>query len=482
MIIDGKDLKRARDHMDLKQEQVAERLHVGLSTYQRWEQNKQRPHPEQREALLAFFKQAFRELDIQVFSPTAVTLPQPSHAPSVPKNSVVTFAESDLGTRLLFLVTPTYTGYDDMHRRMEGILKDIGAMNEATKNDQITRRDALTRVVALPIGALQLKAPGQIVPSGLYGVALSTCAAGIAGSWELLKSSEAGDLATAFDGVSLYLPVLADIVQYSAHYRKKASELAARCAIVKTILCWHCSDDVAARHCAQQALDYSKEAGDISLQLSASSKLAWAYLYEDVKKHPLALRTALEAKSVLDKAEKRGIPIPPAIHDGIHSTLALMQVMNKQNCDSALGKAGELDPGWECPAFMQFTRTDLELEAGMIYLHKGDQGKAMGCFQKIVDPKELILKDAQPHSVSWHGGTIIHMAESVLMGKNRDMDEVIRYWTAAMRGARALRSEHFFDEALALYHTMEYIWHGERRIEELFPLTIHWNVEEKGRN
>ena len=79
-----------------------------------------------------------------------------------------------------------------------------------------------------------------------YEVAITTCAAGIAGCWELRKSSEAVDRATAFDGVSLYLPVLTDIVQYSSHYRQKASELAARCAILKTILCWHCSNHAAA--------------------------------------------------------------------------------------------------------------------------------------------------------------------------------------------------------------------------------------------
>ena len=321
MALDGKDFKRAREHMNLKQEQVADRLKVGLSTYQRWEQNKQRPRPDQRQALLEFFKDAFRELGIQVYSPTATTAPPPFSTPSGSTNRIVTFADNDLGTRLLFLVTPTYTGYDDVQCRMESILKELDAMNEVHKNDQISRRDAFLRVVALPVGALGLKIPGQTVERDLYGVALSTCAAGIAGCWELRKSSDASDLATAFDGFSLYLPVLGDIVQYSDHYRKKASDLSARCAILKTILSWHCSDHTVARYCAQQALDYSKEAGDINLQLSAYSKLAWAYLYEGVKKHPLALCTALEAKSVLESAEKKHIPMLPAIHDGIYSTL-----------------------------------------------------------------------------------------------------------------------------------------------------------------
>jgi hypothetical protein len=34
-----------------------------------------------------------------------------------------------------------------------------------------------------------------------------------------------------------------------------------------------------------------------------------------------------------------------------------------------------------------------------------------------------------------------------------------------------LQSEHYFDEALTIYHIMKYIWPGKRRIEELFPLT-----------
>ena len=71
------------------------------------------------------------------------------------------------------------------------------------------------------------------------------------------------------------------------------------------------------------------------------------------------------------------------------------------------------------------------------------------------------------------------MTESVLGGKDRDMEEAIHYWKAAIQGARAMQSEHFFDEAVTIYNVMKYVWHGERRIEELYPLTIHWSVMDK---
>jgi transcriptional regulator with XRE-family HTH domain len=483
MSLDGKDFKLARAHMGLTQQEVADRLRIGLSTYQKWEGCKRKPRPQLRRKVLAFFKDAFYDLGILKDEKSGVTAHEPSSTPpattsSTTKNRVITFANQNFTSHLFFLVTPPYRGYEDIHHRMKTILKELNAMNSTY---QISRREAFTCLVALPIGALRLKTPGQTVKPALYEIALPTCAAGIAGCWELLsKSREPTDLATALDGVSIYLPVLEDIVKYSSQYREKASDLAARCAILKTILSWHCSGNAAATHYAQEALDYSKQSGDISLQLSASSKLAWAYLNEQTEqKRPLALHIALEAKNLLEAARKKHIPIPGVIQSGTYRTLAMMQSMNKQKCDIALGKAGEFDPSEENYAFMLFTPTDVPLETGLIYQNKGDQGNAMVHFQTIVDPQKLTLVSPLVGGERDRVSALNSMTLSVLNGKERDMDEVIRIWTAAIQGATALQSELFFDDAVTTYHVMKYVWPGERRIEDLYPLTVHWSAAEK---
>jgi hypothetical protein len=126
-----------------------------------------------------------------------------------------------------------------------------------------------------------------------------------------------------------------------------------------------------------------------------------------------------------------------------------------------------------------FTPTDLALETGLIYQHKGDQRNAIAHFKTIIDPKKLTLVSPLAGGERDRVSALNSMTLSVLNGKERDMDEVIRLWTAGIQGAVALQSEIFFDEAVTTYKIMKYVWPGERRIEDLCPLTQHWSVERR---
>ena len=129
------------------------------------------------------------------------------------------------------------------------------------------------------------------------------------------------------------------IINDSSTYRQEALDLATRYALLKTLLGWILMSLTDVIPYAQNAVVLSKETGDLSLQLSAYSKLAWAYFYD--KKYPLALTTAHQAASLLQHYQQHthAEPLHPNMRGGTYSTLALMQASNRQSPDLALGNA-----------------------------------------------------------------------------------------------------------------------------------------------
>lgn len=340
-------------------------------------------------------------------------------------------------------------------------------MNTTTKNYQITRREALCSLAALPMITFGLTVSGRMVEPAHYGNVLVQCTASLEACWELTQSEEADDIALAFKSVSKYLPILKSIVNNSPQHRKEAADLAARYAILKTILGWHFKGFTETIHYAKEAMEYSKETEDISLQLSAYSKLAWAYFYD--KKYRSALETAQEAQFLLEQTDA---PLPPCILGGTYSTLALMQTKNGKAVDGALGKITEIDPGDQIHAFMEFTRADLPREVGLIHYYRGNQTKAMELLEQIIDP--ITLTARLPIGRRGRIEVFNTMALAILKSKNRDMEKAVHLWMLAMEEAKTLQSTWGFTEALTTYELMEVVWPGEQRIADLRDYIIHW--------
>jgi hypothetical protein len=291
--------------------------------------------------------------------------------------------------------------------------------------------------------------------------------------WELSKSSEASDLALAFKCVSEYLPVLEMIAQNASQYRQEALNLAASYALLKVILGWHCSGPVATLEYAKHAVALSKETGDITLRLSAYSKLTWAYYYSN-RNYALAFKTAQEAEQLLLQYQQMpdAAPLHPCIEGGTYSTLAVMQARNGKSPDVALGKASETNPGDEICAFMDFTRATMLLEAGWAHCYWGDHQKVIENLGQRIDPETLLAKIPQ-HGVG-RVETIQIMTLSSLRAKDRNLERTIHLWTAGIEGAKALKSEEYFHEAVANLDRMEVVWPDESRIAELHDLVGHW--------
>ncbi|MBV9228090.1 MAG: helix-turn-helix transcriptional regulator [Chloroflexi bacterium] len=507
MDLDGKTLREAREYLELSQLEVAELLNVGLTTYQRWEQGRRKPRPYHRRKIRQVFEEAFhalgvlqeheassdpsqRDLEKDVAQLQGKSLPCPeepevqdydaSIAPIVLDAPLVlvvpdeaeAFIASHMTTHLWNLAHLPHPTCDDKRYHIREAIKEFDTMNATNKNYHITRREALCALATLPMITLGLTTSKGTIQPAQYGKALAHCTASLEACWELSKSKEAGDLTLAFECISKYLPVLETIARNSSQYRKEALDLAARCALVKTFLGWQCAGPKETIQYARDAVARSKDTGNISLQLSAYSKLAWAYFHD--KQYMPALATAQEAEAHLDQYLRlpNTQPLHPCIQGGTYSTLALMQATNRQSPDVALGKATEADPGNESYAFMDFKQSNLLLETGWTYCYQGNQAKAMETLEKRVDPKTLSPKI--PQSELGRIATINTMALSSLRAKDRDMEKTIYLWVAGIEGAKTLKSEQRFIDSVMTHEFMEIAWPGEQRIMNLRDLIVHW--------
>ncbi len=487
-------LRLARKHLHLSQLEAAAQLHISMTTYQRWEWGKAVPQPYHRRVIEAFFGDTWRTLGISLpmlspgeaeaagaddqdrdrclangsASPESLSQDGRESESDEPQDLIKSHMTSYLW-HLAHLPHPTL---DEKRCQIRQAIEEFDRMNSSNKNHHISRREALCTLATLPMITLSLSLPGKTLEPKRYGDFLAHCAASLEACWELGKSSEASDVAFAFKSVSKYLPTLETIAHLSSQYRQDALDLAVRYALVKTILGRHYVGPTEAIQYARHAVALSKQTDDISLQLSAYSKLAGTYFFD--KKYTLALTAAEEAEGLLQQYHRlsNAQPLHPCILGGTYSTLALMQAKNGQPSDNALGKASEIDPGNESYIFMDFKRSSLLLDTGWIYCYQGNPVKAMEILEQRVDPETFSPKI--PQSELGRLETLNVMALSSLRTKDRDREKTIHFWTAGIEGAKALKSELIFNDSLTTYEYMEMIWQGELRIQELRDLIVHW--------
>lgn len=290
----------ARECRHLSQFEAAEQVNVGIGTYQRWESGKSKPQPQH-------MRQPYEVFGSMLDHPDAIGLHEtiPNPPPSVEKMPIVVskeeidelqaFTAANMTTRLWSLAFKEHPTRDHKRDVIRQAIKDFDTMNTGNKNYQITRREALYSLAALPLITFDLATPGKAVQPTQYGSVLAQCTASFEACWQLYQDGAS----LAFKSVSKYLSVLQTIMRDSSHYRKEATDLAARYALLKTLLGWICVNPTETLQYAKNALALCKETGDISLQLSAYSKLAWGYFYD--KQYAPALRTARRPRNTFSQ-------------------------------------------------------------------------------------------------------------------------------------------------------------------------------------
>jgi hypothetical protein len=108
----------------------------------------------------------------------------------------------------------------------------------------------------------------------------------------------------------------------------------------------------------------------------------------------------------------------------------------------------------------------------MTYLNLGHYDTALNSFEQVIDPKTLKTKMSVAERVRVE--ILNNQALASLKTKAKDQEQSVHIWKAAMQGAKALKSEQRYSEALRAYDIMEALWSDDKRIRELRELTQHW--------
>ncbi len=454
-------LKEARENIGKTQAEIADLLGVPTSTYYGWEHGDHIPLLRFRLKLAGILQINMVELKAILFgndSPSSGTMtiedPKRVKAYIIKQFRLRLHSIVDAGT------------YEDQCEEFALIVEEFEAMN--TPEDlsyQTTRRQAITDLAMLPfVAPLGLASRTDLLPSSHYELFLKECGASLTACEELSRSSEAEDLFLAFECLSRFLVELRAIADSSFHYRQQALELATHCAIWKAMLGADCVGDAGSLVFAKEAVELALESGDVRLQLSAYSKLAWAYLWNNKRK--LALKTATDASDLLRTYKD---PLPVCIRGGTHSTLSVMQARNGKPYDRVLKQASERDPGQRVLYGMEFTTGHMFVERGKVYLYAGRTDEAMKAYAEIVNLDTLVVR--KPFQTilpePWRIQTILDMSRAALSGPAKDMRDAIRYWKEALEGAKRLKSEGFCDGALETHDQMKLAFPGEQAVKNL---------------
>ena len=473
----------ARECKHLSQLEAAERVNVGLVTYQRWEVGRSKPQPHHMRQLYEVFGALLDHPEHEMPSQETVAASSPTtpvmrdswkerlFVESVEEiDEPQAFIAADMTTHLWSLAFKHYPTCNDRRDAIRQTIKEFDTMNTNNKNYQITRREALCSLATLPMITLGLTTPGRTLQPAQYGTALAHCTASLEACRELSKSSEASDLALASKSILKYLPTLETIANNSSQYRKEAAELAAQGLFLKATLSVHLATPKEAINYAKQSILYGQESGNATLQIAALRRLAWIYYCDRQPK--LALEAALEAQHVAETSKQAALS--PPLQSCVYGTSAKYQALNGRKDDAfvSLKHAHQIlsSSNEESSYYDEFR---LIQDDGTTHYFSGKHTEAMDSFRQIIDENTLTSKIAASSERS-RIEVINYQTMTSLKLPKKDKELSVKLWTTGIQGAKAIQSEQRFNEAVLAYEIMEALWSTDKDIIDLRGLIVHW--------
>lgn len=458
-------LKQARIEKHWSQAVAAEHIGIDAATLCRWENGKSTPSLYNIQQLCDAYGVTAYELGLERGGSSEDMEIPPSPHDDFKEIPIL----QDLTMRLMTLAFVGHRSFQDLQDAMAAIIEDFDAMNN-NEALTLTRRDALSRLAALPLITLGLTGMPSVAAQRNIGDTLNQCAVGIAASRELAKSLDSDDLSLAYKAVSAYLPTLTKIMKDSSQHRKMAANLATQCARLQTALGrigWQSENLYQANLHANDAVNYATEADDSALLISSLISQAWVCYYD---------RRGSQGVTAIGNA------LPLLKHSDVPSSLAV-RVLSTQTVLQA--KTGSIQDstdslrqthrmmnrlnGSDYYAFTETVFAETVGNEGMAYYHTGQYDKALDTFCQLIDPNTLVSK--MPVSGKGRVEMLNFMALSSLKAPKKDMDQTVKFWRAGIEGAKSLQSKQRFNESLAIYDAMEAVWPGETQIVTLRALT-----------
>jgi transcriptional regulator with XRE-family HTH domain/tetratricopeptide (TPR) repeat protein len=478
-----KPLRMARLHKGWTIEQAAEELKVGRSTILRWELGTSRPFPHNIETLCQTYGASAEELGLEEPDSYATAQPaRPQEQPEEAAGLLAAVAGQHLEARLhcviydwLYYRRPSWL-LTKLQQRLSCEVESYDTMKQQDPPNHPGidegRRAALRTLALIPVQALGLGAMATGMQlSWKAPEVLTHCAAGITACYHLAKGQHE-DIALASEAISAYLPALQKIVKESSLSRQEAAHLVAQCFLLKATLAVHYEGVQQAADYIRQALTYAETSGDLPLQLATLVRHVWIYAH--AKQPGLALKAAFQAQYLLEHATT---PVPALIRSLVYANVAKGQALNHQKeALTALPHMHEVfDDSTTEDAFIyvEHNRANLSKNDGLTYYYLGQYDGAFVAFEKVVDLRTQALK-LPVASERTRIEVINHMALSALKRPNKDKELIVPLWIAGIQGARNLRSEQRYEEALTAYSIMEALWSDDAQIRDLRDLTGHW--------
>ncbi|HEU5377867.1 MAG TPA: helix-turn-helix transcriptional regulator [Ktedonobacteraceae bacterium] len=471
----------ARHACHFSQDEVAAQLGVSKVTVHRWEKAGDVPQPLHLRNLCGLFGKSAHELGFPEPPPEQIedaSVTQTStgsyHEAEGEENALAAFRQQHLTSRLMAQVWNWLPG-DARYQKLQWII--LSELEGNAMSNDISRRDALRFLALVPMDMLGLSPFGAVFKRPFsYEDILKHCAAGVVACWKLRKEKE---LAFADLSVSAYIPTLQEMLKTAIPVqRKAAAELLAQCFLLKAPLAWHLATVSSSVGYAQQAENYSIIADNLLLQIVALKMQAAALYYAN--QWGEALRTTEKAKCLLEGRDSRDRqkhasvaqsttePIPPLAQSYLYAGLAIYQassgykqeaLLSLQKAHSAFFAQTETPPIW-----IDHSLGNLLLHDGSTHLHLGLYKEALDSFGQI---ETQYARNGQHMSCLIEATFEQVMTETSRDDQPRSMDRCIDLWLQGINGAKELRSQQRFTEAINAYTAMRAAWPGEKRVKEL---------------
>jgi hypothetical protein len=112
------------------------------------------------------------------------------------------------------------------------------------------------------------------------------------------------------------------------------------------------------------------------------------------------------------------------------------------------------------------------LDDGVTHIFMAQYEEALQSFSQIIRPSDLSPRIPVAERIRVE--ILNYQTVASLKSPKKDMEQTMYFWHACIQGAKSLKSEQRFSEACATFEMAECVWAGEKKIDNLRDLAVHW--------
>jgi tetratricopeptide (TPR) repeat protein len=232
---------------------------------------------------------------------------------------------------------------------------------------------------------------------------------------------------------------------------------------------WHTQGLRESAQYAQEAIDYSKESGDLALWVSTVDWLAWVY-----HNGRNSRQAQEEIERIMPVLKEQEASLPARLLGGVYSAYAVMLARNGKSATKIHQQAHEifLLASSKEPDTGYYSLSEVILCGAHVHYYQGEYDSTLETLGQLIDVNDLSAKMSMPGRISVD--VLGQMTFASLKKPEKDRELSTKLWQAQMQGAIAMRSEQHYQVALNSYDIMETLWPQEARVKELRDLVVHW--------